>query len=224
MSAARASTTASAHVDVGVLQRPRVDAAPASPARPGRLERGQAFDRRRAHREVRVLQVSAQRVRGIGALRLADRLQHADQRAGVLLLQHRLQDARAGLVADLGQGGREPGAHRRRRVGIEAREHQREVVAVHLRQREQRGGAHRGQLVGQLAHDALAQAAVRAAARPARAGLPRGWPRSRSRDARPPRARRAHRRPAPPRAARSPPRPRPCRAAAAAARRRPRGP
>ena len=124
----------------------------------------------------------------------AQRLEHRGQHARVAVLQHRVQDADAHLVARAAERAGERRAHEEDAVGVEARQHEREALAVGARQRAERGGADPGLARRDEADEPLRERAVAAAGERACAA-PRAAPRRSARRAtRRPRRRRAGRR------------------------------
>ncbi len=91
--------------------------------RPRGLRGDEALRRRRAHREIGVLEVPLQGVDGVGAPRLAQRLEHRGQDARVLVLeQARRGGSRATSSPDVAERRGERGADEPVGIGIEARE------------------------------------------------------------------------------------------------------
>ena len=101
-----------------------------------------------------------QRVARVRAARAPQRPEHRRQHAWVLVLEHRVQDAHARLVPERAERRRDRRAHLGRRIGVHAREHEREVLRAGAGERAEGGRADPGIALGDQRDDTGPQAGI----------------------------------------------------------------
>ena len=107
-----------------------------------------------------MLQVPPCRVERVLPARRGESAEHGRDDARVVVAQHRVQDPHAHLVAAAAERPGECRTHPEVTVGVHARQHQREVVAVVRLERRECGSADPGVARAHLADETLAEGAV----------------------------------------------------------------